>query len=209
MKSSAYKRVPVLCGREEKGRLILIPIERVLDEIQGFLKPRPGKPSMFEEHSRKNGNANGSGKGSGGKCSSRGHVRRYVLDANALISLFENRPGSANPRSPRFGEQAARLELPVFLSAVNWGEFFTSRGGITARRELAKRRRSCSNCRSRSSRPTSNVPPAPLPSSRNTTAVTPTPSPRNWPWSAGASGDGRSGILEAGKTMSVRTARYE
>jgi AbrB family looped-hinge helix DNA binding protein len=36
---------------EEKGRLILMPItERLLDEIQGFLKPRPGEPSMFEEH---------------------------------------------------------------------------------------------------------------------------------------------------------------
>jgi AbrB family looped-hinge helix DNA binding protein len=36
---------------EEKGRLILTPItERLLDEIQGFLKPRPGESSMFEEH---------------------------------------------------------------------------------------------------------------------------------------------------------------
>lgn len=35
--------------KEEKGRLVLTPIERVLDEIQGFLKPGPGEPSMFEE----------------------------------------------------------------------------------------------------------------------------------------------------------------
>jgi AbrB family looped-hinge helix DNA binding protein len=36
---------------EEKGRLVLTPItERLLDEIQGFLRPRPGEPSMFEEH---------------------------------------------------------------------------------------------------------------------------------------------------------------
>ena len=36
---------------EEKGRLLLTPItERLLDEIQGFLRPRPGEPSMFEEH---------------------------------------------------------------------------------------------------------------------------------------------------------------
>jgi AbrB family looped-hinge helix DNA binding protein len=35
---------------EERGRLILIPIECMLDEIQGCLKPRPGEPSMFEEH---------------------------------------------------------------------------------------------------------------------------------------------------------------
>jgi hypothetical protein len=24
--------------------------ERLLDEMQGFLKPRPGQPSAFEEH---------------------------------------------------------------------------------------------------------------------------------------------------------------
>jgi AbrB family looped-hinge helix DNA binding protein len=36
--------------REEKGRLVLTPItERILDEIQGFLKPRPGETSMFDE----------------------------------------------------------------------------------------------------------------------------------------------------------------
>lgn len=36
---------------EEKGRLILMPItERLLDEVQGFLKSPPGGPSMFEEH---------------------------------------------------------------------------------------------------------------------------------------------------------------
>jgi AbrB family looped-hinge helix DNA binding protein len=34
----------------ENGRLVLTPIaERLLDEIQGCLKPRPGEPSMFEE----------------------------------------------------------------------------------------------------------------------------------------------------------------
>jgi AbrB family looped-hinge helix DNA binding protein len=34
---------------EEKGRLILTPItERLLDEIQGFLKRLPGEPSVFE-----------------------------------------------------------------------------------------------------------------------------------------------------------------
>lgn len=34
---------------EQKGRLILTPIERLLDEIQGSLKPRPGEPTMFDE----------------------------------------------------------------------------------------------------------------------------------------------------------------
>ena len=33
---------------EDKGRLILTPIERILDEIQGSLKPHPGEPSAFE-----------------------------------------------------------------------------------------------------------------------------------------------------------------
>lgn len=36
---------------EENGRFILTPItKRRLREIRGFLKPRPGEPSMFEEH---------------------------------------------------------------------------------------------------------------------------------------------------------------
>jgi AbrB family looped-hinge helix DNA binding protein len=34
---------------EEKGRLILTPLERLLDEIQGSLKPLPGESSMFDE----------------------------------------------------------------------------------------------------------------------------------------------------------------
>jgi AbrB family looped-hinge helix DNA binding protein len=35
---------------EEHGRLVLTPMtEQQLDEIRGFLKPRPGEPSMFEE----------------------------------------------------------------------------------------------------------------------------------------------------------------
>jgi AbrB family looped-hinge helix DNA binding protein len=35
---------------EERGRLVLTPMtERQLDEIMGFLKPKPGEPSMFDE----------------------------------------------------------------------------------------------------------------------------------------------------------------
>jgi AbrB family looped-hinge helix DNA binding protein len=35
---------------EEKGRLILTPITiQRIREIRGFLKPKPGDPSMFEE----------------------------------------------------------------------------------------------------------------------------------------------------------------
>jgi AbrB family looped-hinge helix DNA binding protein len=33
---------------EDNGRLVLTPVERLLDEIQGFLKPRPGERSAFE-----------------------------------------------------------------------------------------------------------------------------------------------------------------
>jgi AbrB family looped-hinge helix DNA binding protein len=35
---------------EEKGRLILAPMtSRRISEIRGFLKPKPGEPSAFEE----------------------------------------------------------------------------------------------------------------------------------------------------------------
>jgi antitoxin PrlF len=35
---------------EEKGRLVLTPITvQRLREIRGFLKPKPGEPSVFEE----------------------------------------------------------------------------------------------------------------------------------------------------------------
>ncbi len=36
---------------EEQGRLVLTPITaQRIREIRGFLKPKPGEPSMFEEH---------------------------------------------------------------------------------------------------------------------------------------------------------------
>jgi len=35
--------------REDKGQLVLTTFDRILDEIQGSLKPRPGQPSAFEE----------------------------------------------------------------------------------------------------------------------------------------------------------------
>ncbi len=35
---------------EENGRLVLVPITaRGIKEIRGFLKPKPGEPSVFEE----------------------------------------------------------------------------------------------------------------------------------------------------------------
>jgi len=42
------KGVRAVCS-EENGRIVLTPIDRVLDEIQGFLKTSPGEPSAFEE----------------------------------------------------------------------------------------------------------------------------------------------------------------
>ena len=36
---------------EDNGRLVLTPITALrIREIRGFLKPKPGQPSMFEEH---------------------------------------------------------------------------------------------------------------------------------------------------------------
>lgn len=54
---------------------------------------------------------------------SRGGVRRHVLDANALVGLFEDREGTAG-KIERLLEQALRQDLPLLMSAVNWGEVF-------------------------------------------------------------------------------------
>ena len=53
----------------------------------------------------------------------RGGPRRHVLDANALLGLFEDREGAA-ARMERLLEQALRNETPLLMSAVNWGEVF-------------------------------------------------------------------------------------
>jgi predicted nucleic acid-binding protein len=50
-----------------------------------------------------------------------GNGRRYVLDANALIGFFEDREGAADRVERLLGGAAAR-DLPVLMSAVNWGE---------------------------------------------------------------------------------------
>jgi predicted nucleic acid-binding protein len=50
-------------------------------------------------------------------------LRRYVLDANALIGLFEDREGTA-VKVERLLAEALRQDLPVLMSAVNWGEVF-------------------------------------------------------------------------------------
>jgi len=51
------------------------------------------------------------------------HVRRFVFDANALISLLEDRPGAAT-RVQNLIAEASRQETPILMSAVNWGEVF-------------------------------------------------------------------------------------
>lgn len=62
---------------------------------------------------------------------------RYVLDANALMTFFENRRGAE-----RVEELLRRAEAsqPLLLSVVNWGEVYYSlwriRGQQTAREKL-------------------------------------------------------------------------
>jgi len=53
----------------------------------------------------------------------RGGIRRYVLDANALIGFFEGRQ-TASGKVRQLLSEALRLELPLLMSAVNWGEVF-------------------------------------------------------------------------------------
>ncbi len=54
---------------------------------------------------------------------SRAGARRYVLDANALVGLFEDREGIAE-KVERLLHDALLRELPLLMSAVNWGEVF-------------------------------------------------------------------------------------
>lgn len=53
----------------------------------------------------------------------RSSSRRHVLDANALIGLFEDRKGTADKIEQLLG-QALEKETPLLMSAVNWGEVF-------------------------------------------------------------------------------------
>ena len=67
-------------------------------------------------------------------------MKKYVLDANALLVLLIDRPGAH--RMTRLLEQAKRQGLRLFLSAVNWGEVFYSlwrvRGEAEARRLILR-----------------------------------------------------------------------
>jgi predicted nucleic acid-binding protein len=53
----------------------------------------------------------------------RAGTRRYVLDANALIGLFEDRHPIAEKVEHLLCDALLR-DLPVFMSAINWGEVF-------------------------------------------------------------------------------------
>ena len=50
-------------------------------------------------------------------------TRRYVLDANALVAHFEDRDGAA-AKVERLMQEALRLDSPLLMSTVNWGEVF-------------------------------------------------------------------------------------
>jgi len=54
---------------------------------------------------------------------SRGSLRRFVLDANALIGFYEGRQ-PASDKIRRIMGEALRTERPILMSAVNWGEAF-------------------------------------------------------------------------------------
>jgi predicted nucleic acid-binding protein len=54
---------------------------------------------------------------------SHGKARRHVLDANALVGLFEDREGAAR-KIERLLERALEEGMPLLMSAVNWGEVF-------------------------------------------------------------------------------------
>jgi predicted nucleic acid-binding protein len=71
----------------------------------------------------------------------RGRARRYVLDANALIGFFEDREGTA-AKIDHLLNEALRHDLPLLMSAVNWGEVFYTewryRGEAKAREAEAR-----------------------------------------------------------------------
>jgi predicted nucleic acid-binding protein len=50
-------------------------------------------------------------------------ARRYVLDANALIGFFEDRDVIAG-KVERLIQDALQQDVPLLMSAVNWGEAF-------------------------------------------------------------------------------------
>jgi predicted nucleic acid-binding protein len=70
-------------------------------------------------------------------------ARRYVLDANPLVGLFKDRKGIAE-KVERLLHDALVGELPLLMSAFNWGEVFYTewkyRGEVNAREAEVKLR---------------------------------------------------------------------
>ncbi|OFW11027.1 MAG: hypothetical protein A3G20_01135 [Acidobacteria bacterium RIFCSPLOWO2_12_FULL_59_11] len=66
-------------------------------------------------------------------------MKRVVLDASAVMTFFEDRPGAEKVQELLGGAVAGRLELS--LSAVNWGEVYYSiwcaKGRDAAERTIA------------------------------------------------------------------------
>ncbi len=51
-------------------------------------------------------------------------MKTYVLDASALMTFFEDRPGAAQVEE--LLAKAAEGKRPLLMSAVNWGEVYYS-----------------------------------------------------------------------------------
>jgi predicted nucleic acid-binding protein len=51
-------------------------------------------------------------------------MNRYVLDASALMTFFEDRPGA--DRVQELLVKAAGVKRPLLMSVVNWGEVYYS-----------------------------------------------------------------------------------
>jgi predicted nucleic acid-binding protein len=66
-------------------------------------------------------------------------MRKYVLDANALLAYLGQRPAAS--RVAGLLREAARCEQPLLMSVVNWGEVlhavWTESGEDSARRLAA------------------------------------------------------------------------
>ena len=54
---------------------------------------------------------------------SRFGIRRYVLDANALIGFFDGRQPAAE-KVRKILSEANRNQVSVWMSAINWGEVY-------------------------------------------------------------------------------------
>jgi PIN domain nuclease of toxin-antitoxin system len=69
-------------------------------------------------------------------------MKTYVLDASALMTFFEDRPGAE--KVEELLAKAAEAKRPLAMSVVNWGEVYYSvwraRGGESGRRQAARDR---------------------------------------------------------------------